>query len=295
MPTPRLVPRDFLRPPSEPMRVEMGDEAMADLVESIKQLGIVVPLLVSPIYESKGGDECLTPDPMMGEPGKEPAAYEVIDGHRRLTAASYLELETVPVMIFEDPEQARYAIMVHANVCREDVTPYEEGVQFIELATKYQWSMEQLMQVFRKSEDYINTRCAIAAKDANVAAAARDRRINMAQATEILKCDDPAFRLALLEQAAVHGATARSLRVMRHNRLSEEREAQGQLAINASPQFVPGAMMDADKCIWCMEPPPLGHAVRVVVCDHHQRDLETVLKRVGLRAFYSQEPAKADA
>lgn len=293
MPTPRLVPRHFVRPPAEPMRIEMGDQHMADLVASIKELGILEPLLVSPIYAAVTGDECLTPDPQLGEQGKEPAAYEVIDGHRRLTAAELCGLETLPVMVFDNAADARYAIMLHANVCREDVSPYEEGVQFLELATKHQWSMDQMTQFFRKSEDYINNRCAIVTKDVSVAEAARDRRINIGQALEILRCDDPAFRLALLEQAAVHGATIQTLRVMRHNRLSEERESQGQLPINASEQFVPGALIEEDKCIWCQQVPPVGNAVKVTCCTFHQRDLETVLKRVGLRAFYAKEQGVA--
>jgi ParB/RepB/Spo0J family partition protein len=293
MPTPRLVPTSAVRDPAEPMRVEMGDQPMVDLIDSIKELGILEPLLVFAWYASADGRECLTPDPSLGETGREPEWYEVIDGHRRLTAARYIELDTLPVMVFENAEQAKHAIMLHANVCREDVTPYEEGVQFLELATKHQWSMDQMVRFFRKSDDYINDRCDVVRKDQAVAGALRERRLNLGQAKEILKCEDPAFRAALLEQAVVHGATIQSLRVMRHNRLSEERAAQGELAINASPQFVPGGVIAEDKCVCCGEVPPPGNVTKVTVCTYHQRDLDTIMKRVGLRAFYAKEPTEA--
>lgn len=292
MPTPRLVPRILLREPAEPLRIEMGDEPMEALTESIRELGILMPILVSPIFAASTGDECLTPDPTLGEQGREPAAYEIIDGHRRFYASGLVGLEQVPVMIFENADAARHAIMLHANVCREDVTPYEEGVQFLELAVKHQWSMDDLVRFFRKSENYINDRIDVVRKDQRVADCLRDRTINLGQAKEILKCDDPNFRLALLEQAAVHGATIQSLKVMRHNRLSEERAAQGELPVNASPQFIPGAVIDQEKCVWCDEVPEPGNTVRIVVHNHHQKDLEYVCKRVGLRALKPAAPGQ---
>jgi len=291
MPTPRMIPRMLLRAPAEPLRCEMQDAPMEDLVASIKELGILEPLLVSPIYEDAGGDEILTPDPHLGQTGVEPTAYEIIDGHRRSLAAQIAGVEEVPVMVFENPEQARYAIMLHANVCREDVTPYEEGVQFLDLATKFAWSMDQLTRFFRKSEDYINDRIDCVRKDAAVAEALRDRRINLGQAREILKCQDGTFRPALLEQAAVHGATIQSLRVMRHNRESEERAAQGNLPMHASAQFVEGGIFPEETCLWCGNVPPLGDARKVTVCAYHQKDLEAVLDKVSLRAFIAAKAA----
>lgn len=282
---PRLIPRVMLRPPSDPLRVEMADQPMEDLVQSIKELGIISAIVVSPIYEASTGDESLTPDPAMGETGKEPSAYEVIDGHRRMTAAEIIGLETVPVMVYENPEQARYAIMLHSNVCREDVTPYEEGVQFLDLAVKFSWSMDQLTRFFSKSENYINDRIDCVRKDAQVAECLRDRRINLGQAKEILRCEDGIFRAGLLEQASVHGATIQSLRVMRHNHESELREAQGQLPMHASPQFVPGVIFPEEVCLWCGNIPPIGDARKVTVCAYHQADLEAVLNQVSLRSL----------
>lgn len=287
--TPRLVPRTMLREPGEPIRIEMADGPMADLVASIQELGILKPLLVSPIFEARTGDECLTPDPAMGRQGEEPVAYEIIDGHRRYLAAGFAELDKVPVMIFQDPGEARYAMMLHANICNEALSPYEEGVQFVELATRHEWSMDQLQRVFHKSEDYINDRVMIATKDMRVADACRDRLINVGQAKEILKCPDQAFRGALLEQAAVHGATIRSLAVMRHNRESEERAAQGQLPINGSPQFVAGAVLPTDKCIWCGNDIEPGNGVTIQVHNYHQKDVDAVLSKVGLRALLTDK------
>jgi len=149
--------------------------------------------------------------------------------------------------------------------------------------------MDQLTRFVHKSEDYINERCDCVRKDQNGAAALRDRQINLGQAKEILKERDPVFRAGLLDQAAVHGATINSLRVMRHNRESEIRAAQGQLPMHASPQFVPGMVLPEDRCLWCDQVPPLGDARKVTVCAFHQQDLKAVLERVGLRALLARQ------
>ena len=285
MPTPRMVPTSWLQAPSEPLRCEMSDQAMDDLVASIKQLGILEPLLVSPLYQNGSGEYQGTPDPEMGEVGAEPMRYEIIDGHRRFTAATIAGLEELPVMIFEDAAQAKYAIMLHANVCREDVTPFEEGVQFLELATKHDWSMDDLMRFFRKSEDYINDRVDVVRKDQQVAEALRSRSLSLGQAKEILKCQDESFRPYLLEQGAVHGATIGALREMRRHHESDLREAQGQLPIGASEQFVVGAVLPPDECVWCGRTDDPANIVRVPVHQYHQSDLKAALETFGLRAM----------
>jgi len=261
---------------------------MDELVASIKELGIIQPLAVLALYQDAAGEYRDKPDPALGKVGAEPMRYEVIYGHRRSIAAERAGLETVPVMMFEDAQQAKYAIMLHANVCREDVTPFEEGIQFLELATKYTWSMDQLTSFFRKSEDYINDRVDVVRKDEHVAAALRDRAINLGQAKEIIKEPDLTCRAGLLEQAAVHGATISSLRVMRHNNEDARRRAQGELPINTSPQFVPGKLMDPDVCIWCGRPIELGNRAQVPIHVYHQADLEAVVAKVGLRNLTSE-------
>ena len=282
-PTPATVRRELLLEPPEPLRVEMGDAAMAELVDSIKVLGVLHPLLVVPMLLDGDGTAVPPPPEWKGPYTATKVRFEIVDGHRRYTAATIAGLEELPVMIFPDAQQAKYAIMLHSNVCREDVTPYEEGVQFVELATKYQWSMDQLCRFFHKSEEYINDRAYVVQKDTAVAEALRDRRINLGQSKEILKSKDATCRGMLLEQAAVHGATINSLRVMRHNYDSEQAAAQGGLKINEGEQFVPGAVLPPEECVWCGNGDDGFNLVTIKVHNYHQKDLLAVLEQVGLR------------
>jgi ParB family transcriptional regulator, chromosome partitioning protein len=288
MPTPRLVPVVHLIPPPEPLRVAMDDNAMADLERSIKELGIIQPLAVMPKYFDKKGDLVDKPTADKHKGPEDADMYEIIDGHRRQVAAERLHLVTVPCMVFENAAEAKYAIMLHANVCREDVTPYEEGVQFLELATKYSWSMDDLMRFFHQSEDYINDRVDVARKDQAVAEAVRDRKIGLGHAKEILKCAEPGNRTMLLEQAAVHGATVAGLRQMRHTFAREQQELQGLIPANTGAQFVPGAVLPHDVCIWCGKDETPEALVTLKVHQYELSDLKAVLEKFSLKALLAQ-------
>lgn len=292
MPTPRLIPLVHLIPPPEPLRVAMDEHAMDDLERSIKELGIIAPLAVLPKY--KNAKDELVDQPISGrhKGAEDVDVYEIIDGHRRWVAADRLHLVTVPCMVFDNAAEAKFAIMLHANVCREDVTPYEEGVQFLELATKYSWSMDDLMRFFHQSEDYINDRVDVARKDQAVAEAVRDRKIGLGHAKEILKCAQPGNRAMLLEQAAVHGATVAGLREMRHTFAREQQELQGQIPLNTGPQFVPGAVLPTDLCIWCGKDENPENMVTVKVHQYELSDLKAVLEKFSMKALLAQLEGK---
>ena len=255
-----------LIPPPEPLRVAMDDGRMADLVASIKQLGLLLPLLVVPSGEM----------------------YEIVDGHRRYMALQSAGIEAADCRIFTDLAEAKFAAMLHANVMREDVTPFEEGYQFLELATKYTWSMDQLMGFFRVSEDYINDRVDIVRKDAGVAAAARDRRITLGQAKEVLKEQDPVWRAMLLEQAAVHGATIGALREMRHQHARELAEAQGTLPMNTPAYAAPEPIISPEACLFCGRNDDVPNLVILRIHQHELLDLKAVLDKFSRRALLEQ-------
>jgi ParB/RepB/Spo0J family partition protein len=285
MPTPRLLPMVHIIPPPDPLRVSMADGPMEDLKRSINEIGLLYPILVLAKY--RDAHDNLVDKPIKGrhKDAADADAYEIIDGHRRFIAVEMLKWTTVPAMVCEDAEQAKYAMMLHANVCREDVTPYEEGVQFLDLATKYSWSMDDLQRFFHQSEDYINDRIDCVRRDQSVAEAVRDRKIGLGHAKEILKCADPGSRAMLLEQAAVHGATIAGLREMRHTFAREQAVAQGELIPNSSPQFVPGAVIPLEECIWCGQSTEPEQFVNVKVHQYHQADLKAVLDKLSLRAL----------
>ena len=91
-----------------PFKVQ-DDELMEQTVESIKQIGVVTPLIVRP--DPEGG-------------------FEILSGHRRLHAAQLAGLETVPVIVKEMDDDAAIIFMVDSNLQRENILPSERAFSY---------------------------------------------------------------------------------------------------------------------------------------------------------------------
>ncbi len=87
----------------------LDDELMEQTVESIKQIGVVSPLIVRP--DPEGG-------------------FEILSGHRRLHAAQLAGLETVPVIVKEMDDDAAIIFMVDSNLQRENILPSERAFSY---------------------------------------------------------------------------------------------------------------------------------------------------------------------
>lgn len=87
----------------------LDDELMEQTVESIKQIGVVSPLIVRP--DQEGG-------------------FEILSGHRRLHAAQLAGLETVPVIVKEMDDDAAIIFMVDSNLQRENILPSERAFSY---------------------------------------------------------------------------------------------------------------------------------------------------------------------
>lgn len=103
------IPLSDLHPfEGHPFKV-LDDELMEQTVESIKQIGVVSPLIVRP--DPEGG-------------------FEILSGHRRLHAAQLAGLETVPVIVKEMDDDAAIIFMVDSNLQRENILPSERAFSY---------------------------------------------------------------------------------------------------------------------------------------------------------------------
>lgn len=87
----------------------LDDELMEQTVESVRQIGVVSPLIVRP--DPEGG-------------------FEILSGHRRLHAAQLAGLETVPVIVKEMDDDAAIIFMVDSNLQRENILPSERAFSY---------------------------------------------------------------------------------------------------------------------------------------------------------------------
>lgn len=105
----RRIPIEQLHPfEGHPFKV-LDDEAMADTVESVKQIGVVMPLIARPL---------------------EDGSYEIVSGHRRHHAAQLAGLESIPVIVREIDQDEAIIQMVDSNLQRESILPSEKAYAY---------------------------------------------------------------------------------------------------------------------------------------------------------------------
>ena len=105
----REIPLDQLVPfKNHPFKV-IDDESMMDTVQSIREHGILLPLIARPMPDGK---------------------YEIVSGHRRSHAGKLAGMETAPVIVRELDDDAAVILMVDSNLQRENILPSERAFAF---------------------------------------------------------------------------------------------------------------------------------------------------------------------
>ncbi|MDA0661850.1 MAG: ParB/RepB/Spo0J family partition protein [Proteobacteria bacterium] len=134
--TSKMVPVELLLPGSSQPRKRFDSDAIAALVESVREKGVLQPLLVRrhPV---------------------QPNAYEIVAGERRWRAAQQAALREVPVVIKELSDREALEIALVENIQREDLTPIEEARGYQRLMDEFQHTQEALAQAVGKSRSHI--------------------------------------------------------------------------------------------------------------------------------------------
>lgn len=179
-----------IREPADPMRSGMDPHGLDDLVSSIRELGILQPLIVREVAAGQ---------------------FEIVAGHRRLLAARAAGLERVPVVVHRDEETA-IAARVHENVVREDVTPADEADYYGHLYTENGEDVDRVAALVRRPRDYVESRLLLLRGDPRVLDAVRAGSITLGVAFELNRMGREEDRGYYLEYAIRAGCSVRQMR-----------------------------------------------------------------------------------
>ena len=131
-----LVDLDLLEPsPYQPRRI-FDDNCLVDLVASIKEKGVLQPLLVR-------------------RNPKNTQFFEIIAGERRFRASKIAGLKQVPVIIKDFDDKTTLEVALIENLQREDLNPLEEAEGYRRLMAEFQYTQEELSKVIGKSRSYV--------------------------------------------------------------------------------------------------------------------------------------------
>ena len=127
------IPTNQLEPnPLQPRGI-INQESISELVESIREHGILEPLIIA----------------------KTPAGYQIIAGERRWRAARILKLEYVPAIIKETNPQQMLEMAIVENVQRKDLNPMERAKAFLRLKDEFNFDNNQIAKKVSKSVPYV--------------------------------------------------------------------------------------------------------------------------------------------
>jgi ParB family transcriptional regulator, chromosome partitioning protein len=132
----KKIPLAFLRPNPRNPRKDFNDNDLDDLVASVREKGIIQPILARTI------------------PGHADA-YEIIAGERRWRAAQRVGLHDVPVILVEADDKQALELAIIENVQRADLNALEEALGYQQLETEYNYTQNDLAKVIGKSRSHV--------------------------------------------------------------------------------------------------------------------------------------------
>lgn len=200
------LPADSIRPNPNQPRKTFDDASLAELADSIRQVGLIQPLVVR------------------GAPG----GYELVAGERRLRACKLLGMREVPCIVEEtmvDQESAMVALI--ENLQRENLHYLEEADCYAQLIASYGLTQEELAARLGKSQSAVANKLRILKLSPTVKEAMVDARMTERHARALLRLRDDETQLAVIEKVRAKGLSVKDTEKMveRHlNRMYDEKQ-----------------------------------------------------------------------
>ncbi|CAO3372107.1 ParB/RepB/Spo0J family partition protein [Azospirillum argentinense] len=168
----KQVPIEFIHPGKYQPRRTFDDEALQGLVESIRDKGILQPLLVRRDPETTN-------------------SYELIAGERRWRAAQIAGLHEVPVVIRELSDREALEIALIENIQRQDLTPLEEAEGYKRLMEEFEHTQEDLARSVGKSRSHVANMMRLLALPDPVKGMVQEGALSAGHARALLTSADP--------------------------------------------------------------------------------------------------------
>lgn len=165
----RMMKISMIEPNREQPRKKFDEDALQELSESIKQYGILQPLLVSDKKDY----------------------YEIVAGERRWRAAKMAGLKEVPVVVKEFSTQEIVEISLVENIQREDLNPVEEAMAYKRLIDEFHLKQDEIAERVSKSRTAVTNSMRLLKLDSRVQQMMVDEMISAGHARAILAISDP--------------------------------------------------------------------------------------------------------
>ena len=181
------VPLNRIRASALQPRKQFSDDSLRELADSIREQGIVQPLIV------RERDGC----------------FELIAGERRWRAAQLINLPEIPVIVREADDRAVLELALIENLQRENLNAIEEALGYSQLAEQFQLTQEEIAQKVGKSRAAVANATRLLKLPAAVQLFVRDGRISVGHAKVILGLPEETLQRIAAERVVKEGLNVR--------------------------------------------------------------------------------------
>lgn len=201
----RKIPIEFLRPNPRNPRTMFREEDLADLAASIREKGIIQPIVVRAIAGVAD-------------------AYEIIAGERRWRAAQTAGLTEVPVVIHEADDKEALEIAIIENVQRADLNAIEEAKGYERLSAEFGYSQTEIAKIIGKSRSHVANTVRLLNLPEGTKKLVSDGAISAGHARALLGLPDPD---AVARRIVEDGLTVRDVEALAQEQSASPRVADG--------------------------------------------------------------------
>lgn len=186
-----LIPVDAVDPNPNQPRDRFVPEALQGLADSIREVGVLQPIVVRPIDER--------------------GRHVLVAGERRLRAARMAGLEEIPAVIREGDDQSRLVEAVVENVQREDLDPLEEAAAYRSLMEDFGLTHEQVATRVGKSRAAVTNSVRLLGLPGAIQTLVVSGKLSAGAARALLGTDDTAYAIRIATKAAAEGWSVRQV------------------------------------------------------------------------------------
>ncbi|MEA1878921.1 MAG: ParB/RepB/Spo0J family partition protein [Bacteroidota bacterium] len=169
-------------------REKFDDEALAELAQSIKELGIIQPITLRQTKENR---------------------YQLITGERRLRASKIAGLKTIPAYVRIADDQAMLEMALVENIQREDLDAIEVAISFQRLVDECKLTQENLSDRVGKKRSTVSNYLRLLKLPAVIQLGIRNQELSMGHARALINIEDESRQLAIYQKVVVGGLSVR--------------------------------------------------------------------------------------
>jgi len=194
-----VVPIERVHPNPDQPRRDFSEADLADLERSIREKGIIQPLIVRP-------------DPTRAN------EYQIVAGERRWRAAQRAQLHEVPVLVRQLDDIEVLEIAIIENIQRADLNAVEEATGYRQLMEKFGHTQEKLAEALGKSRSHIANSLRLLNLPAEVLGHLREGRLSAGHARALVPAENP---VALAREIIAKGLSVRQAETLARTRMAE--------------------------------------------------------------------------